>query len=196
MINKTRSLVAIITVLLFSGCAFTPHEVQMTATAPRLTSDVGQGVTVGVRIVDDRESSTVGQRGVGMQGADVSANSLITHIERQTRQLLSDKGFKIVDYNDSETADVKLTVSMRAFKFFIETGFWTGANNVDVILKSEARRGAEDYVNTYRFNNEERMLVVPDGAGIDDMLNSALLDVFTKMAADSDLYKFLANKPQ
>ena len=45
-------------------------------------------------------------------------------------------------------------------------------------------------------SNEERMLVVPDGAGIDEMLNSALLDVFTKMAADSDLYKFLANKPR
>lgn len=195
MIKKTRSVLAVFLLVLGSGCAFTPHEVQMSAAVPRMTSDIGKGITVGLRIIDDRDSSTVGQRGVGMQGADVSANALIPHIERQTQQLLSDKGFKVVGYNDNTNTDAKLTVSMRAFKFFIETGFWTGANNVEVILKSEARNDAEDYVNTYRFNTEERMLVVPDGAGIDDMLNSALLDVFTQMAADGELFEFLANKP-
>jgi uncharacterized lipoprotein len=192
MIKSTKLFICSVLLLVVGGCAFTPHEVQMNAVAPRLTSDVGDGITVGLRFVDDRESSTVGQRGAGMQGADVSASSLMSHVERQSRQILTDKGFTITGYNNNEDSDVKLTISVRAFRFFIETGFWTGANNVDVIIKSEARKGMADYENTYRFNNEERMLVVPDGDGIDQMLNAALSDVLTQMAADTALYNFLA----
>lgn len=193
MTNVMRMFICSFLLIVVGGCAFTPHEVQMNAMAPRLASDIGAGITVGLRFVDDRESSTVGQRGAGMQGADVSASSLLSHVDVQSRQILADKGFTVTDYNNNEEADVKLTISIRAFRFFIETGFWTGANNVDVIMKSEARKGMDDFENTYRFNNEERILVVPDGDGIDQMLNAALLDVLTQMAADRDLYKFLAS---
>ena len=48
-----------------------------------------------------------------------------------------------------------------------------------------------DYQNTYRFEDEARILVIPRGSDIDGMLNAALLDVFTQFAADSELTNFL-----
>jgi uncharacterized lipoprotein YajG len=191
MKRHISKIIGLFAVLTLAACTFTPHEVAMTAQAPMLTSGVGDGVVVGLRVIDDRDSKTVGQRGAGMAGADISASGLVSHVERQSRDVLRNKGFTIADYNDS-SSNVKLTVSVRSFKFFIETCFFTGANNVSVAIKAEARKGMQDYQNTYSFDDEARMLVVPDGSGIDEMLNAALLDVLTQFAADSELSEFLA----
>lgn len=177
-------------VLLAGGCAYTPHNVSMTASAPIYSTEIGNDVTVGLRFIDDRESKTVGQRGAGMIGSDISANSLGYHLETQIAAILERNGFNVVDYNDATGA--KVTVSLRTFKFFIEQGFWTGANNVDVSLKADARNGNSDYLQTYSYAQEERILVIPDGDGIDSMMNAALTDVLTKLSIDSGLMKFLA----
>jgi uncharacterized lipoprotein YajG len=193
MITKAYKFCTILGLtLLAGGCAFTPHEVSLTATAPNYSTDIGKGATVGLRFIDDRDTKTVGQRGAGMVGSDISASNLVLHVENQVTGILRSNGFKVVDYNDANEA--KVTVSLRTFKFFIETGFWTGAKNVDVSLKADARNGGRDFLNNYAYNQEERVLVIPDGSGIDSMMNTALTDVLTKLSVDKELMKFLAGK--
>ena len=63
---------------------------------------------------------------------------------------------------------------------------------MDVSLKADARNGNSDYLQTYSYAQEERILVIPDGDGIDSMMNAALTDVLTKLSIDSRLMKFLA----
>lgn len=180
-----------LTLLLLQGCTFTQHDVALTANAPPIQNNVGKGTKVALRIFDDRETQTVGQRGAGKIGADISVSDLVTHLEREVKTGLESQGFEVLPDGASD-ADARLTVALRAFKFFIETGFWTGANNVEIMIKAEAERGEQAYLNTYRFDSETRSLVVPDGSKIDTALNAGLSDVLTQLMADKDLMTFLS----
>jgi uncharacterized lipoprotein YajG len=190
--NVYRYIAILGLALLAGGCAFTPHDVSLTATAPSYSTDIGSGATVGLRFIDDRDTKTVGQRGAGMVGSDISADNLVSHLESQVEGILRANGFTVVDYNDASQA--KVTVSLRTFKFFIETGFWTGANNIDVSLKADARNGDRDLLKNYSYTHEERILVIPDASGIDSMMNAALTDVLTKLSVDKELMEFLAGE--
>ena len=191
MKQKLFRILAIFALLsLAGGCAYTPHDVSMTATAPIYSTEIGSGSTIGLRFIDDRDSKTVGQRAVGMTGADISANNIGLYLEDQLEEIFKRNGFEVVDYNDA--TGPKVTISLRTFKFFIEQGFWTGANNVDVSMKADARNDNGDYLKNYSYTQEERIVVIPDASGIDAMMNAALSDVLTKLSVDADLMKFLA----
>ncbi len=179
--------------LSLGACAFTPHEVSLNASVPIIKSNVGGDSTIALRVYDDRDSKTVGQRGVAMMGADITASDVISYIDTTVEQWLGSKNFNVVDYSENDV-DSKLTVSLRAFKFFIESGFFTGANNVSVVLKVEGKNGSDNYIKSYNFDSETRILFVPDGLGIDSALNVALTDVMTQMMFDEQLIDFLAGR--
>jgi uncharacterized lipoprotein YajG len=191
MFKKITLLFAI--AILVSACAYTPHDVQIDAQAPIINSTAGEGTKLGLRIFDDRPSTTVGQRGAMNMGADITANQLMDRFEDQVNESYEAQGFEIVEYNDP-SADARLEASMRNFDFFIESGFWTGANNVDIVIKADAENGRKTYAETYRFQSEERMLVVPDAEKISASLNAGLTDVLTKMTTDSQLKEVLTSE--
>ena len=173
-----------------SACAFTPHEVSITAEAATTPSSIGDGVSVAFSVVDDRDDLVVGQRGVGMQGADITANGLIPAVEKELKEGIEAKGFRVISMG--EAADADFTANLRAFKFFIESGFWTGAENTNVAIRVEAKKGNRDFKRMYRSDSENRAMVVPTGEAIDAKLNAALTDVLTKILEDEELMKFLA----
>lgn len=191
MLKKGALLISL--TMLVSACAYTPHDVQIDAQAPAINSDAGQGKKLGLRIFDDRPSTTVGQRGAMNIGADITADQLMDRFEEEVTDAYAAQGFEIVDYNNP-SADARLEASMRNFNFFIESGFWTGANNVDIVIKADAKNGRRTYAETYRFQSEERMLVVPDAESISTSLNAGLSDVLTKMTTDSQLRNVLISE--
>lgn len=176
--------------MLLASCAFTPHDVTITATAPESPSSIGNGVTLALEVIDDREDIVVGQRAAGMQGADITAKDIIPTLERELKRGLEAKGFTVVSASDE--ADAEFEARLRAFKFFLETGFWTGAENASVAVHVEAEKGGRDLDRVYRYDNEERTMVVPAGSRIDEVLNGALSDVLAKIMADAELMSFLA----
>ena len=173
-----------------SACAFTPHEVSITAEPSTTPSSIGDGVSVAFKVVDDRDDLVVGQRGAGMQGADITANGIIPAIEKELKEGIEAKGFRIVSMGDAADADFE--ANLRAFKFFLETGFWTGAENTNVAIRVDAKKLDREFVGMYRSNSEERTLVVPDGEAIDTKLSAALSEVLTDILEDRELMKFLA----
>ena len=126
-------------------------------------------------------------------GAKVSATSLPTIVESRLREGLIAKGYELVDSED--TADAKVTFRLRAFQFYIEQGFWSGGQNANAVLAADARRGEKDFTNVYRYSNEKRIQVIPDGGGIDTQMNSVLSEVLNKALADTSLDAFLTGKP-
>jgi|GEM_PF-2239199 len=174
-----------------AGCAFQQHEVAITAAAPVIQSRAGEGVKVALRVFDDRDTKTVGQRGAGMVGADIKATMLMNHLQTEVTKGLVAQGFTVLPSGSTE-ADASLLVSLRSFKFFIEMGFWTGANNVAISIKADANRAGKSDLNAYQFDSEERSMVVPTGAGIDEALNAGLSDVLKQMFADQAMVNFLA----
>ncbi|MCA8929436.1 MAG: hypothetical protein KDC18_15335 [Alphaproteobacteria bacterium] len=182
---------AIILPLLATSCAFTPHEVAVTAKAPATPSDIGKGTTIALETLDDRETLVVGQRGVGMQGADITARQVMTALKTQLETGFRAKGFDVTDQSDGQRPEVE--ARLRSFKFFIESGFFTGAENVDTAIAIEARKNGKRFHQIYRSSSENRTLVVPGGATIDQKLNASLTDVLQQIFADNTLMRFLVD---
>ena len=188
--NKFSSIFIVLLIAQLGACAFTPHKVVLDAKAPSDAAKVGNNVIVGLDVVDDRDVPVVGQRGAGMMGADITVEDLIRNVRQEIKLGLESRGFKIVGVN--QKADVELLARLRAFKFFIETGFFTGTLNTNVAINVIAERGRRKFRKTYRHDNEESVLVVPVGSAIDKKLNTGLNDVYRKIIYDDALMKFLA----
>jgi uncharacterized lipoprotein len=190
MLTKTTLVAA---AGLLSACAFTPHQVAVTAQAPTEPSTIGQGITLHLEVLDDRDSTVVGQRGAGMQGADITAPQIISTLERELKAGFEAKGFRVVSTDAG--ADAEVEARLRAFKFFIETGFWAGAENTSVVIAVEAKRQGDDYDRTYRSSSEDEIQVVPEGSAIDVKLNATLSTVLNQIMSDNKLMGYLAQKP-
>ena len=186
---KVRPLAFILSSILLTSCAFTPHDVAITAEVPYTSSSVGDGVTLALQVIDDRDDVVVGQRGAGMQGADITAKDIIPALERELKKGLEAKGFEALSAQSD--ADAGFKARLRAFKFFIEMGFWTGAENTSVVINIEAKKRGKTFERSYRVNTEERGIVVPEGTAIDQKLNAALSEVLAKIMRDAELMSFL-----
>ncbi|MFQ5565649.1 MAG: YajG family lipoprotein [Paracoccaceae bacterium] len=189
-----RSFIGILTAMTLSACAFTPHEVEITAQAPTDASSVGAGISLYLEVIDDRDSPVTGQRGAGMQGADITAPQIMAALERELTAGFEAKGFQVLSTDAG--ADVDVEARLRAFKFFIETGFFVGAENTSVVIGVEAKRLSDDYDRTYRASNEEAAMFVPAGSSIDEKLNAALSAVLAQIMSDEKLMAFLARMPE
>jgi len=190
----SRVFICVMCAMMLSACAFTPHEVEITAKAPTEASSIGAGISLYLEVIDDRDSLVTGQRGAGMQGADITAPLLMAALERELTAGFEAKGFRVL--SSDAGADVEVEARMRAFKFFIETGFFVGAENTSVVIGIEAERLSDDYDRTYRASSEEAAMFVPAGSSIDGKLNATLEHVLSQIMSDEKLMAFLARRQE
>ena len=170
---------------------FTPHEIAITAQSPEVVSNQGNGVSVALNVIDDRNNVTVGRRGAGMQGAGITAADIIPALERELTEGLQAQGFTVVPAG--EGADAELKARLRGFKFFIEAGFWAGAENANAVVRVQARRPGKEYERIYRHSEERSIQVIPEGAEIDRIMNETLANVLNQIMTDKLLMRFLTD---
>ncbi|HVN27786.1 MAG TPA: hypothetical protein VMT64_04835, partial [Candidatus Binataceae bacterium] len=91
-----RALGALLVAASMSACAFTEHDAELSAPAATGTSEVGRGTKLYFRFVDERDDVVVGHRGVGGNGAKITAPSLPAQVESSLRDGLVKKGFQLV----------------------------------------------------------------------------------------------------
>lgn len=178
---------------LLGACAYTPHEVAITAASPKATSNADEGLTLALEVIDDRDSTVVGQRMTMMEGADIAAPGVIAALERELEAGFEAQGFRVV--KRGSPADADLEARLRAFKFFIEPGILTGAENVDVVVALEAKTGNAEFDRTYRASSETTAIVIPGGKAIDEKLNAGLISVLAQIMTDKDLIGLLSRPP-
>lgn len=183
-------LSGLVALSLVTACAFTPHEVELTAKAPKTGSTLGAGVTIGLQVIDDRDTTVVGQRGAGMLGADITVANILPTLKTELTGAFEANGFKVVA--TGSPADAEIEVRLRAFKFFLESGLFVGAENTSVVVAVEAEKRGRDFDRTYRTASEEGTIFVPGSGSIDTKLNAALTVVLGKIAGDRELLDFLA----
>lgn len=127
-----------------------------------------------------------------MHGADITAAHLMPALENQLIAGFKSKGFNVV--KPPVDSDAEVEVRLRAFKFFIETGFFTGAENFNTTIALEAQKNGNDHDHTYRSSDEERAIFVPGGESITAKLNASLTEVLFQIFNDHNLMGFLARK--
>lgn len=192
MSSKIRFSILLMTALFISGCAWTPHSVDLQPQVSTAQSSVGTGTRLFMRFVDERDDMIVGHRAVGDNGAKITAEQLPSVVEGQLRDGETKKGYTLVP--SQEGSDATVTFRLRSFKLGIEQGFWSGGQNVAAALTVDARCGLKDYNNVYRHESEKRIQVIPDGHEIDQVMTAALSEILSKALSDDNLDLFLTGK--
>jgi uncharacterized lipoprotein YajG len=185
-----RCALLLANILLVNGCAFTPHQLQLAPKINVAESEVGQGTKINFRFLDERDDTTIGHRSVATVGAKISAEQLPGFVEQQLRDGLAKKHYQFVDTESAANASV--VYRLRALKFEIESGFFTGGRNASAALAVDVRRGQQSYTTVYRYNSEERILFLPGGDEIDNQMNEALGQILNKALADAAFDQFIA----
>jgi uncharacterized lipoprotein len=197
MISSSR-LVLRITVgllaLLVGGCAFTPQKVSFAPNVLVAPSDRGAGVSVAVKVVDERASLAIGRRGTayGDAAAITSDQNVAAVIEAELIKGLQKKGFTVV--GAGAAAPATLSAELRLLDYSTSTGMWTGGIHLRTTIKARAARGESVYEQTYRAEREERVMVVPTAEKNQEWINDSLADAIGQILSDDALLKSLAGR--
>lgn len=174
------------------GCAITPQQVNLLPTLTVLNSVEGTGVTVAVRVVDDRPSRTLG-RLVGSSGGVVEVSSphqVAVVVERCLVDGLKKKGFLPVDFEDG--INPRLTVEVHLLEYVAFQSFPAGRAIIKGALKAVAVRGKSTFESSYRTDREERFVSMPTAEKTERWINSVLGEAVSQLLSDPGLLKFLA----
>jgi uncharacterized lipoprotein YajG len=175
----------------FVGCAIAPQQVTLSPTLALLSSVQGANISVAVRVVDDRRSTTLG-RLVGGSGGSVevtSSQDVAGVVEKCLIDGLKKKGFVPVDYQEGTSPS--LTVDVRLLDYVAYKGFPTGRALIKGELKAAAVRGKATFESMYRSEREEKFLSMPDAEKTGKWINNVLGDVVSQLLSDAGLLKFL-----
>ena len=178
--------------LILTGCAFSPQKANLRPLVDITQGAEGQGITVAVRVVDERPSQSLGRRGTayGAAAEITSGSDLETVVRVKVSTALSARGFTVNAAGVASNA--KLTVEIRLLEYSTSQGFWTGGVQIQGALKALASKNGNDYEQFYRSNKEERVAVVPTAKTNEEWINAALSDVLNQLASDPKLIDFLA----
>ena len=185
-----QRVIGVVVVALVSACDFTPHEVNITARAPKTQSTIGAGVTIAMQVIDDRDSAVVGQRGAKMMGANITAGRVMQVLNDELTEAFAANGFRFAV--PGSPVDAELEVRLRAFKFFFETGFFSGAAHANVVVAVEAQKQGRDMDRIYRSTNEDPGIFTLGGETLDAKFNAALTVVMGRIVGERELLAFLA----
>ena len=188
-----QKLILIALCAFVSGCAFNPQKANVSPTVAVMASSEGKGVSVAVRVVDERPSKSLGHRGTayGAAAEITSVQEISLIVQREITNALQKKGFSVVDYVDS--ANPRLTVEVRLLEYTTSQGFWTGGVQIKGALKAIATNQARTYDKMYRSEKEERVMVVPTAETNERWINEALSDVLNQLLNDNSLFSVLKN---
>lgn len=196
MFLSRRLTLTAIALLPLAGCAFTPQQTQIAVTTEIPKSEIGQGHTIYLQVVDERTSTEIGRRGTGaMQGAAITTTQDVAAVFRDAVvNGLTAKSFAIAA--DAAGASRHLRVDIRLLEYETSMGFWTGGVHTRAALKATVTDGgAAQYDNLYREEAERRVVFVP-GAGRNEVqINEVAGGVVEKMFADTALLEALARAP-
>jgi len=176
-----------------SGCAFNPQKANVAPTVAVMASNEGKGVSVAVRVVDERPSKSLGRRGTayGAAAEITSVQEISFIVQREIGDALKKKGYSVVNYGD--TLNPRLSVEVRLLQYSTSQGFWTGGVQIQSALKANATNGLRTYEKMYRSEKEERVMVIPTAETNERWINDALSDVLNQLLNDSSLFSVLQN---
>ena len=186
-----QKLVMVLMVLLLSGCAFKKQMVTLNPTVKVPASAVGSGVTVALKVVDERANTSLGHRGTayGAAAEIMTAQDVAALIQEKIRKGLEDQGYRVVAGGAS--ADRQLSFELRDLTYSTSTGFWTGGIEIAGALKTVGKSGSSSYEQLYRVDDKQRVVVVPTAETNAGWINTALSELLQKVFSDTALNQFL-----
>lgn len=177
--------------IMLSACAYTPQQAVLRPQVTVAEEGVGTGVSVGVKVMDERPDKSLGHRGAAfMKGAKISTDQDVAGVVHEAiAEGLRKKGFNPLPFDDQQEKSLKIEI--RLIEYSTSTGFWTGGIHTKAAMKAFAYSGGKTYENFYRTEDEERVVFVPDADANEKMLNQTISNVLDKLFQDQKLLVFL-----
>ena len=186
-----KVLIAAAAVLALSGCSYTRQSASFAPAVVVAKTQEGQGTAVGLRVIDERPTKSLGHRGnFHGKAAEITTTQDIAKVfEDQLAKGLASRGFKVVPYSDAPT---KLSIEVRSLEYSTSIGFWSGGVAVNAAMKAEAAKPGHTYEKMYISDKERRVLFVPAAGKNQEDLNNGVSSVLGELFDDAALFKFLA----
>ena len=177
-----------------SACAFTPQKASLNPTIDLSESNIGNGKTVALKVIDERPEESLGHRGSAfMKGAEITTDQDVASvIYEEISEALQKQGFSTVPFDEKEKRSLK--VEIRLIEYYTSTGFWTGGVHTKSALKAIARNGVDTYDKLYRVENEERVIFVPGAEHNEKIINTVIGDAIEEIFNDNQLLTLLAKE--
>lgn len=191
--EKIRLILISLSILVASGCAFNPQKANLTPNVSVTNSQIGGKTPVYIQVIDERADKALGRRGTAYgAAAEITAQQdLAQVVKNEIAKGLTSQGFVI---SDQASAKSKLVIEIRALEYSTSQGFWTGGVHIKGALKGRAQQNTQTFEKMYRYEKEERVVVVPTAETNERWINDALSETLSQLIKDSELLSFLAEK--
>ena len=191
--NKIHIVLITSLTSLVGGCAFTPQQANLDPHVSVMRTSEGAGITVAVKVIDERPSKSLGRRGTayGAAAEITSTQELAAVVYEEIVDALKAKGFSVEDYSSS--SETSLKAEIRLLEYSTSQGFWTGGVHVNGAIKVFAAKAGKEYDRIYRTEDEKRVVFVPDANSNEEMINTTLSTLLNQIFEDRALLFHLSN---
>lgn len=176
--------------LLLTACALSPQQVTIKPALESNKSNIGEGRTLFVEVVDARESAALGSRG-GMYKTTsliTLANDLPAAIRDAATQQFRELGF-VVQAAPGASADVRIFVDKLSYSD-PETSAVGFEVALESVLRVEAKQNRDVYNGRYQVKTNKTYATVPGRDRNEEMINEALSGALQRLFNDPKLLAF------
>jgi uncharacterized lipoprotein YajG len=177
--------------VLVGGCAWKPQSAVLQP-APNITpSTVGAGVKVAVRVIDKRQSETIGYRGLDSQNAAITTTQNVPVLfQEKIIEGLVKKGFSASAFEGQPGR--LLIVEIRQLDYTTDMEFWKGIIKTEVVLGASMIKDGVKFEQFYTGKRTENSVEAPGAKTNERLINGAISDSLGRLFDDQHLMRYLA----
>lgn len=179
-------------ILIFiSGCAWV-HQTAHLQLNPRIPlSNIGQGISVAVKVVDKRPSQTIGYRGLDSKNAQITTEQDVTKLfQQKILEGLARKGFQATAYAGQPAP--LLNVEIRQIEYTTDMDFWKGTVQAKAALRAICSKNGVTFDRTYLSEKKKTAVEAPRAETNERLINNTISEVVQRLFEDDQLVSFLA----
>lgn len=184
-----RNGVLLLSVLSLSACAFQKQAIRLQPVVNVPQSEIGAGKLTMISVVDERPRVTLGTRGVGGMGEQLTVEGDLGRIVQSAIA----EGLQRQGFNIDGPLENQLRVEIRSLDYSVNSGFWAGKLNVEFLLKGVCvKNGARPYEQIYRGEYRTNVQVAQGAEANNSYVNDAVNSAINALLGDRQLMQCLA----
>ena len=172
-----------------SGCAFQKQAIRLQPSVNVANSNLGAGKLTMVTVSDERPRATLGTRGVGGIGEQLTLDGeLPATIKSAVSEGLQRQGFLTTGPMENQ-----LRVEIRNLDYVVNSGFWAGKLNIEFLLKGICMKGnTRPYEQMYRGEFRKNVQVVQGAESNTEFVNQVVSQAVNALLNDTNMTSCLA----
>lgn len=176
--------------LVSAGCAWVPQTVTLTLNPTIAPVDIGRGLALSIRVMDQRPEKILGYRGLDSKNAAITTKQdVAATVQQSILEGLACKGFAAQPY--AQQAGRLLTIEVRQIEYSTEMEFWKGIIRTKVTLRARTNRDGAPFDQTYVAERKDSAVEAPAAKTNEALINGAISDAVQKLVEDERLLFFL-----